>query len=65
LHSFGRHFGLNNLQGTDLDGLDFVRLAEGQGVSAVRVTDTAALIDALAASFGNLRPTLIEVQLDE
>ena len=65
LHSFGRHFGLSNLQGTALDGLDFVKLAEGQGVSGVRVAEAVALSDALVASFDDPRPTLIEVLLDE
>ncbi len=65
LHSFGRHFGLSNLQGTDLDGLDFVRLAKGQGVRACRIADVAGLSDALTASFNDELPTLIEVLLDE
>jgi benzoylformate decarboxylase len=61
LVGFGRRFGLNRTIGTDLPGIDFVGLAEAQGISGERVTsaDTldAALIRALAAT----GPGLVEV----
>lgn len=65
LHSFGKMFGLHNLQGIDLAGLDFVRLAEGQGVAAQRVTTIDELARALDHSFATKQPTLIEVDLAE
>jgi benzoylformate decarboxylase len=64
LHVFGRHFGLQSLQGTDLTGLDFVALAKGQGVEAVRV-ETADRLDAeLAKAFVSAGPCLVEVIVD-
>jgi benzoylformate decarboxylase len=65
LHVFGRHFGLQSLEGTDLSGLDFVSLAQGQGVSAQMVSDEAALSAALEASFGAAEPTLIEILVSD
>ncbi len=64
LHVFGRHFGLQSLEGTDLSGIDFVSLAEGQGVDAVRVDNADALDDALRAGFASTGPMLIEVLVD-
>ncbi len=60
LHSFGEIFGMERLPGTDLPGIDFVKLAEAQGVSGVRVGAAAELDKALATSFANPKPTLIE-----
>jgi benzoylformate decarboxylase len=64
LHVFGRHFGLQSLQGTDLNGLDFVALAKGQGVDAVRVETAEALDAALAQAFAADAPMLVEVLVD-
>jgi len=61
LIGFGRRFGLNRTIGTDLAGLDFVALAEGQGVAAVRVDSAAALDDALARSLASPEPNLVEI----
>jgi benzoylformate decarboxylase len=61
LHVFGRHFGLQSLEGTDLSGLDFVSLAAGQGVEAVRVETADALDGALVRAFGSDVPMLVEV----
>ncbi len=61
LHVFGRHFGLQSLPGTDLSGLDFVALAQGQGVEAVRVEHVAELDAALARAFESKGPVLVEV----
>lgn len=63
LVSFGRHFGLQKTVGTDLTGLDFCHIAEGMGVSAVRVDEPAALDVALRASFSSPRPSLIDVRV--
>jgi benzoylformate decarboxylase len=61
LIGFGRRFGLNQTIGTDLAGLDFVALAEGQGVAAVRVDSAATLDDALARSLASPEPNLVEI----
>ena len=64
LAQFGRHFGLQRTQGTDLPGLDFVQLAQGQGIAARAVSRASELDDALRHSFSASFPTLVEVQTD-
>ena len=61
LIGFGRRFGLNRTLGTDLSGLDFVALAEGQGIAASRVDSAAALDEALARSLASPEPNLVEI----
>ena len=60
LHVFGRHFGLQKLHGTQLPGLDFVGLAEAQGVAAVRAETAAEFEAALAKAFAQNGPMLVE-----
>ncbi len=64
LRSFGRHFGLQRVEGTDLTGLDFVALAQGQGVAAERVTAIDALDAALVRAVAAAGPKLLEVVVD-
>jgi benzoylformate decarboxylase len=64
LHVFGRHFGLQKVEGTDLAGLDFVSMAHGQGVDAMRVESADMLETALAKAFVSERPMLVEVIID-
>ncbi len=64
LHHFGKVFGLQNLQGTKLSGLDFVSIAAGQGVPGGRVETADALDAALARSFTQTGPSLVEVVVD-
>ncbi len=64
LHVFGQHFGLQTLEGTDLSGLDFVSIAQGQGVNAVRISDANDLDHALTAAFTSTGPALVEVLVD-
>jgi benzoylformate decarboxylase len=61
LVGFGRRFGLNRTIGTDLPGIDFVGLAEAQGMAATRVEDATTLDAALAASLAAKGPNLVEV----
>ncbi|HVW67353.1 MAG TPA: benzoylformate decarboxylase [Steroidobacteraceae bacterium] len=61
LHEFGRHFGLDRLVGTALQGLDFCGLARSQGCRALRVERAAELDEALRAGCAATAPTLIEV----
>jgi benzoylformate decarboxylase len=60
LHHFGRHFGMQELVGTKFPELDFCKLAEGHGVSALRATDAQSLDEALAWSLKTSGPTLVE-----
>jgi benzoylformate decarboxylase len=64
LHVFGRHFGLQSLEGTNLSGIDFVELAKGQGVHAVRIETAEHLDAALNAAFVSSGPMLVEVLVD-
>jgi benzoylformate decarboxylase len=64
LHVFGRHFGLQSLEGTELPGIDFVSIAKGQGVDAVRVETSETLDAVLSKAFASPGPTLVEVLVD-
>ncbi|WEK46328.1 MAG: benzoylformate decarboxylase [Candidatus Andeanibacterium colombiense] len=61
LQGFGRIFGMQQVVGTNLSGLDFLSLAKGHGLPATRVEDAAALDCALAGSFAAQGPNLIEI----
>jgi benzoylformate decarboxylase len=61
LESFSKRFGLTSLVGTQIAGLDFVKIAEGQGLNAQRVSDASRLDTALTQSFAAKGPTLIDV----
>ncbi|MDB5698991.1 MAG: benzoylformate decarboxylase [Alphaproteobacteria bacterium] len=61
LKAFGQRFGLGNPVGSDIVGVDFCKIAEGQGLTARRVDDPAQLDEALRWSFDEAGPTLIEV----
>ncbi|WP_353228621.1 benzoylformate decarboxylase [Novosphingobium sp.] len=63
LRGFGRLFGMQTVAGTDLTGLDFCGLAAAQGLAARRVADLGDLDAALAWSFANAAPTLVEVMI--
>jgi benzoylformate decarboxylase len=63
LKQFGRHFGLQRTEGTDLPALDFVQMANGQGVTGCRVSTPDELDAALLASFRANGPTLVEVEV--
>lgn len=51
-------------EGTALPGLDFVGLAQGHGVPALRVRTADQLDAALSAARGQVGPLLIEAQVD-
>jgi thiamine pyrophosphate-dependent acetolactate synthase large subunit-like protein len=61
LKAFGQRFGLGNPVGSDIVGVDFCKIAEGQGLEARRVADPAELDAALRWSFDAKGPTLVEV----
>jgi benzoylformate decarboxylase len=60
LHHFGRHFGMQELVGTQFPELDFCLLAQGHGVSARRADDAGSLDSALSWSLAAAGPTLVE-----
>lgn len=66
LRDFASAFGFgpeDSVQGTDLPGIDFVKLAAGQGCDAVRVTRPEALREALQQALRAPLPTLVEVMI--
>ncbi|WP_417320152.1 benzoylformate decarboxylase [Emcibacter sp.] len=65
LENFGPQFGLQEVVGTRLPGIDFCALAEGQGINAVRVDRPEDLGEALTGSFRATGPTLVDVHIEE
>ncbi|UFZ07906.1 benzoylformate decarboxylase [Bradyrhizobium ontarionense] len=64
MRSFSQVMQVRNVPGLDLPGLDFVKLAEGLGCDAVRVTTSADLEAALARSLAQDGTSLVEVMVD-
>jgi benzoylformate decarboxylase len=62
LDQFGALFGLEAV-GSKMPGIDFVALAEAQGVPAERVSDPRDLDRALTALFAGAGPRLLEVMV--
>ena len=52
MRSFSQVMQVRNVPGLDLPGIDFVRIAEGHGRDAVRVTKSSELAPALKARAG-------------
>lgn len=63
LTGFAGEFGMNSVPGCDLRGLDFVPLAEAQGLTARRVEQVESLDDALRWSFAESGPTLLDLRI--
>jgi benzoylformate decarboxylase len=63
LRSFVAQLGVDGAPGLDLPGLDAVRIAEGYGVPAERITDGEELATALARTAPGRGPRLIEVPI--
>jgi benzoylformate decarboxylase len=55
---------VRNVPGLDLPGLDFVKLAQGHGCEAVRVTKSSELANALKHALSHNGTSLIEVMVD-
>ena len=63
LTGFSAEFGMNHVPGCDLTGLDFVKLAEAQGLPARRVDAVSGLDAALEWSFAQQGPSLLDVRI--
>jgi benzoylformate decarboxylase len=66
LQEFAPLFGFpagDSVQGTDLPGIDFVALAQGQGCSALRVQVSSELEPALTRALQSTTPVLIELAI--
>lgn len=64
LNEFGTHFGMTELPGVRLPGLDFCGLARGLGVPARSVTCSDELDAALLTAFASRTPMLVEVSVE-
>ncbi|MDB5568152.1 MAG: benzoylformate decarboxylase [Tardiphaga sp.] len=64
MRSFSQVMQVRNVPGLDLPGLDFVKLAEGMGCDAVRVSNAAHLAPALARGLQHPGVSLVEVIVD-
>ncbi|HDR8967701.1 TPA: benzoylformate decarboxylase [Burkholderia vietnamiensis] len=66
LQDFAPVFGFgpdDPVQGTDLPGLDFVKLADGMGCPGVRLSDADGLRDALRSALASNGPALVEIEV--
>lgn len=64
MRSFSQVMQVRNVPGLELPGIDFVRLAEGMGCHAVRVSKAAELGEALKRGLAHEGTSLIEVVVD-
>jgi benzoylformate decarboxylase len=64
MRSFSQVMQVRNVPGLDLPGIDFVKIAEGHGCHAVRVTKAAELAPALEEGLTHDGVSLIEVVVD-
>jgi benzoylformate decarboxylase len=64
MRSFSQVMQVHNVPGLDLPGIDFVKIAEGLGCDAVRVTKSSELRLALARGLSHKGVSLIEAVVD-
>jgi benzoylformate decarboxylase len=64
MRSFSQVMQVRNVPGLDLPGIDFVRIAEGMGCDAVRVSRSSELAAALKRGLAHDGTSLIEVMVD-
>lgn len=65
MRAFSRIMQAEAPPGIDLPGLDFVRLAEGMGCPAERVTKADGIAPALGRAFAEPGPMLLDVAIDQ
>jgi benzoylformate decarboxylase len=64
MRSFSQVMQVRNVPGLDLPGIDFVKIAEGHGCDAVRVTRASELAPALKRALAHRGTSLVEVVVD-
>jgi benzoylformate decarboxylase len=64
MRSFSQVMQVRTVPGLELPGIDFVRIAEGLGCDAVRVTKSTELVPALKRGLTHDGVSLIEVMVD-
>ena len=64
MRSFSQVMQVRNVPGLDLPGIDFVRIAQGMGCDAMRVSRSSELPAALQRGLAHHGVSLIEVMVD-
>ena len=64
MRSFGEVMQVRDVPGLDLPGIDFVKLADGMGCEAMRVTKSVELLPALKRALAHKGTSLVEVVVD-
>jgi benzoylformate decarboxylase len=64
MRSFSQVMQVRNVPGLDLPDIDFVKIAEGHGCDAVRVTKASGLAPALQRALAHAGVSLVEVIVD-
>src|SRR5450756_2785926 len=64
MRSFSQVMQVRNVPGLDVPGVDFVKIAEGMGCDAVRVTKSSELAPALKRGLSHPGTSLIEVAVE-
>ena len=64
MRSFSQVMQVRNVPGLELPGIDFVKIAQGMGCDAVRVSKAAELAPALKRGLAHDGVSLIEVMVD-
>jgi benzoylformate decarboxylase len=64
MRSFSQAMQVRNVPGLELPGIDFVKIAEGMGCAAVRVTKSSELAPALQRALTHQGTSLVEVMVD-
>jgi benzoylformate decarboxylase len=64
MRSFSQVMQVRNVPGLDMPGLDFVKIAEGHGCHAMRVTTSSELAPALKRALSYQGTSLVEVIVD-
>jgi benzoylformate decarboxylase len=64
MRSFSQVMQVRNVPGLDLPGIDFVKIAEGMGCAAERVTKSSELAGALKRGLAHQGTSLVEVMVD-
>jgi benzoylformate decarboxylase len=64
MRSFSQVMQVRNVPGLELPDIDFVKIAEGMGCDAMRVTKASELAGALKRSLSHDGTSLVEVVVD-
>ena len=64
MRSFSQVMQVRNVPGLDMPGIDFVKIAEGMGCDAARVTKSSELAGALKRALAHKGTSLVEVMVD-